>query len=246
MTNATAIDNLVLGIIAKTGNVPYVLAKPLPYADLIVGIDIARQATERRRGSLNIAAMTRVYAANGDFLRYTINDVTTEGETLTERAIRTMLPSEQFAGKRTVLHRDGLLRGDEPRHLKEWGNEINAQFFPVEVIKSKVPRIYYGTTTSIQRARKGDAFILNETTAFVVSSLPPFQGSTPRPLEICTDGSLSIQDAIHSVLALTHLHFGSMLMPRLPISLHYSDRIGALFLRGIRPRSLDGTIPFWL
>ena len=246
MTNDTAIDNLALGIIAKTGNVPYVLAHPFPYADLIVGIDIARERTERRHGSLSIAAMTRIYAANGDFLHYTINDVTTEGETLTERAMRTLLPSEQFAGKRTVLHRDGLFRGDERRHLKVWGDQINAQFFPVEVIKSKVPRVYFGNHEAIGRARKGDAFLLSDTDAFLVSSLPPFQGSTPRPLEIRTDGSLSIQDALHSVLALTHLHFGSMLMPRLPISLHYSDRIGALFLRGIRPRSMDGDVPFWL
>jgi hypothetical protein len=246
MTNATAVDNLALGIIAKTGNVPYVLARPFSYADMIVGIDIARERTERRRGSLSIAAMTRIYAANGDFLRYTINDVTTEGETLTRRAIRTLLPSERFAGKRVVLHRDGLLRGEEQRHLKEWGDEINAQFYPVEVIKSKVPRLYYGNMNTIRRARKGDVFVLGETIAFVVSSLPPFPGSTPRPLEIRTDGSLSIENAVHSVLALTHLHFGSMLMPRLPISLHYSDRIGALFLRGIRPRSLDGNIPFWI
>src|SRR5579859_900619 len=64
--NEYAIDNIVLGVLAKTGNIPYVLAEPLPYADVVVGIDVARQATKRRPGSINAAAVTRIYAANGD------------------------------------------------------------------------------------------------------------------------------------------------------------------------------------
>jgi argonaute-like protein implicated in RNA metabolism and viral defense len=56
----------------------------------------------------------------------------------------------------------------------------------------------------------------------------------------------SIREALHSVLALILLHAGSLRPPRLPISIHYSDELGGLALVGIRPKSAEGTRPFWL
>jgi len=55
-----------------------------------------------------------------------------------------------------------------------------------------------------------------------------------------------IVQAIHSVLALTLLHYGSLRPPRLPVTTHYTDRIAYLALMGIKPRDLEGNIPFWL
>jgi len=55
-----ALANIILGIVAKTGNVPYVLDKPLPYTDIVAGIDVARIATKRRSGSMSIPAVTRI------------------------------------------------------------------------------------------------------------------------------------------------------------------------------------------
>jgi len=59
-------------------------------------------------------------------------------------------------------------------------------------------------------------------------------------------GGLTIEEAVHSVLSMTLLHHGSMLAPRLPITLHYSDKIGYLALHGIKPSRLDGNLPFWM
>jgi hypothetical protein len=244
--NNYAVNNIILGVLAKTGNVPYVLNKPLPYTDLIVGIDISRERNQRSRGSTSMAAMTRIYASNGDFLKFNIVDAPVEGETLTNAVIHKLFPSREFEGKRCVIHRDGLFRGDEKANLKKWAQEIGATFYLVEVIKSRVPRLYLEEYERIQRPAKGDAFVLNAYEAFLVSSLPPSKTSTPRPLFVRTEGDFSIEDALHSVLALTHLHYGSVPMPRLPVTLHYSDQIGYLVLRGVRPRSVEGTIPFWI
>lgn len=51
----------MLGIIAKAGNVPYVLHESLPYADILTGVDVARVATNRRSGSINLPAVTCIY-----------------------------------------------------------------------------------------------------------------------------------------------------------------------------------------
>lgn len=240
-----ALANLVLGILAKCGVIPYTLAHPLPYADIVAGIDVAREKTQRRSGSVNLAAITRIYQANGDFLHYFLHDSPIEGETLPMQVLRRLFPPEYFAAKRVVIHRDGLFRGDEINNLLSLATEMESTFHLVEVIKSGAPRLYR-RGFEIERPTKGSIFKVNEREALVVSTLPIHKNSTPRPLQIRTQGDLTIEQAVHSVLAMTLLHHGSMLAPRLPVTLHYSDKIGYLALRGIKPNRLDGDIPFWM
>lgn len=240
-----AMDNIALGILAKTRNIPFVLAKSLPYADVVVGIDIARRQKKKLSGSVNATAIARIYFGDGQFLRYVIHDAPIDGETIPSKVLRDLFPMKEFQGKKVIIHRDGLFRGEEKQALKNWASEIKSEFLLVEVIKSGAPRVYQQTTT-IDKPAKGTAFKLNPNEAFLVSSPPPFKGSTPRPLHIRTDGNFSIEKAIHSVLSLTLLHYGSVREPRLPVTIHYSDKIAELSLLGIKPKDLEGDMPFWL
>jgi argonaute-like protein implicated in RNA metabolism and viral defense len=246
LDNQYAMANIVLGILGKTGNIPFILAEPLPYADLVVGIDIAHERKKRLAGSINATAIARIYFSNGEFLRYVLHDAPLEGETIPENVLQSLFPIGEFKGKRVVIHRDGYFRGEEKQALKDWAQKIGAEFYLVEVIKTGTPRLYRMQGEKIQQPFKGDAFKLSSTEAFLVSSLPPFKDATPQPLRIRTDGTLTIEQAIHSVLSLTLLHYGSVRPPRLPVTIHYSDRIAYLALRGIKPKDLEGIIPFWL
>lgn len=245
--NTFALDNIVLGILAKTRNIPFVLAEPLPYADIVVGIDIARRCKQRLQGSINATATARIYSNNGKFLQYVIHDAQIEGETIPGSILRTLFPKKDFNGKRVVIHRDGPFRGEEQSALKEWAKQIEAEFNLVEVIKSGAPRLYQSTTPNeVDRPVKGTIFKISITEAFLVSSPPPFRNCTPRPLQIRTEATFPIENAIHSVLSLTLLHYGSVKEPRLPVSTHYSDKIAELSLLGIKPKNLEGDLPFWL
>lgn len=244
-TQPYAMDNIVLGILAKTRNIPFVLAKPLPYADIVVGIDIARRQKKKLAGSVNATAIARIYFSDGKFLRYVIHDAPIDGETIPPKVLRDLFPSKEFQGKKVIIHRDGLFRGQEKQTLKNWASEIQSEFMLVEVIKSGAPRLYQQTTT-LDKPEKGAAFKLSPNEAFLVSSPPPFKGSTPRPLHIRTDGDFPVEKAIHSVLSLTLLHYGSVREPRLPVTIHYSDKIAEFALLGIKPKDLEGDMPFWL
>src|SRR3989449_5659912 len=242
-----AIGNISFGILCKTGNIPFVLAEPLPYANLVVGIDIARERKRRLPGSVSATAIARIYFGDGQFLRYVIHDAPLEGETVPDNVLQRLFPISEFRGKRVVIHRDGYFRGGEREALRAWGNRAGATFQLVEVIKSGTPRLYgLASKGAVQQPPKGSALKLSDTEAFLVSSLPPFSDATPQPLHIRTDGSISVERAMHSVLSLTMLHYGSTRAPRLPVTIHYSDRIAYLALRGIKPRELEGSIPFWL
>lgn len=241
-----ALANIILGILGKTGNIPFILANKIEYADLIVGIDIARTRKERLAGSINATAIARIYFSNGQFLKYVIHDAPLEGETIPDSILQSLFPSGEFSGKKVVIHRDGYFRGDEKQALKKWASRIGAEFFLVEIIKTGSPRLYAVSSQKILQPDKGSIFKISDTEAFLVSSLPPFANATPQPLHIRTEAPFTIDRAVHSVLSLTLLHYGSLRPPRLPVTIHYSDRIAYLALRGIKPKNLEGEIPFWL
>ena len=115
MNNTYAKGNIVLGMLSKLGNVPYVLAHPLPYADIIVGIDIARRTKTHLAGSMNTTAVARIYQNQGEFLQYVIHDAPIEGETIPPDVLHTLFPAAIFTGKRVIIHRDGIFRGDEKK-----------------------------------------------------------------------------------------------------------------------------------
>lgn len=242
-----ALGNVALGMLSKLGNIPYILSRPLSYADIVVGIDIARRRKAKLSGSMNATAITRIYQSTGEFLQYTIHDAQLEGETIPAEVLHTLFPSKLFRGKQVVIHRDGLYRGEEKSALQSWAKKLGATFHLVELLKSGTPRLYqYDKSQHIQQPLKGSAFKVNDYEAFLVSSLPPFESVTPYPLHIRCEAPLTIEQAIHSVLSMTLLHYGSLRAPRLPVTIHYSDTIAYLALKGIKPKTLEGTIPFWL
>lgn len=245
-----ALANIVLGILSKTGNVPFILAEPLEFVDMIVGLDIARQAKQRLQGSINATAITRIFYSSGEFVRYSIHDIPLEGETIPRSAMRSLFPPRDFSGKRVLIHRDGHFRGDERKTLQALAQEMESEFYLLEVIKSNTPRIYWynpdagGGEASLPE--KGFLFRLSDTEAFLVSTLPPFGNATPQPLRLVSDGKLTIEQYALSVLAMTLLHTGSQRQPRLPVTIHYSDKIAYLALRGIKPKHPEGDKPYWL
>jgi hypothetical protein len=206
LLNAHALGNITLGVLSKAGAVPFVLAEPLPYADIVVGIDIARRRKDRLAGSLNATAIARIYLNDGDFLRYVIHDAPLEGETIPRDVLQRLFPLHEFQGKRVVIHRDGLFRGDEAAALSDWGRSIGATFHLVEVIKTGTPRLYESAEGVVLQPEKGTALRLNEREAFLVSSLPPFRSATPNPLHLRTSEGFPIEQAIHSALSLTVLY----------------------------------------
>ena len=252
MRNTYALGNIALGMLSKLGNIPYVLSTPLPYADVVVGIDIARRRKTKLSGSLNATAIARIYQNTGEFLQYVIHDAQLEGETIPSDVLHTLFPATIFAGKRVIVHRDGLFRGNEKQALKAWATQLGAQFLLVELLKTGTPRLYQFhpktslQASSIQQPVKGSAFKLNNQQAFLISSLPPFTNVTPYPIQVRSEAPFPIEEAIHSVLSLTLLHYGSLRAPRLPVTIHYSDEIAYLALKGIKPKSLEGSLPFWL
>ena len=222
------------------------LAEPITYADLVVGLDVARQKKRNRPGTINTTGMARIYFSNGELMRYNIREAMLEGEIIPVHILQDIFPQTEFTGKKILIHRDGELPDSEKEALMKWGNEIGATFYFVEVIKSGTPRLY-AKNKEIVKAPKGSIFKLGETEALLVSSeFPAGFKATSQPIRVCTHPPFPLEHALHSVLTLTLLHYGSLRPPRLPVTTHYADKISSMAVKGLRPETLDGEIPFWL
>lgn len=245
--NRYIIGNVALGILAKTGNLPYVLADPITYADLVVGLDVARQKKRNLPGTINSAGMARIYLANGELMRYSIRETRLEGEIIPQQILQNIFPGKEFTKKKILIHRDGILPESEREALIEWGDQIDATFYFVEVIKSGTPRLYASENKDIVKAPKGSILTLSDTEALLVSSeFPAGFKATPQPIRVRTHPPFTLEHALHSVLSLTLLHYGSLRPPRLPVTTHYADKISSMAVKGLKPETLDGEIPFWL
>ena len=144
-----------------------------------------------------------------------------------------------------LIHNDGRLRNELLNILNLWGEEIGASLYPVEILRRGVPRLYALTNGKVDSPPYGTTFRLNDQEAFVVTSSSP-EDATPQPLHIRTEPSLTIEQAIHSVMAFTTLHYGAFKTPKLPVTVHNADYLRESFLRGITPERLEGNLPYWL
>jgi Piwi domain len=129
------LNQVVPGILAKLGNLPYVLAEPLDIADVILGIDISRSPKKKSSGSINACATVRFYGDRGEFIKYSLEDAVIEGEEIPPRILENFLPKSILKNKTVLIYRDGCFQGQEVEHLLARAKAINAKLILVECYK---------------------------------------------------------------------------------------------------------------
>jgi len=230
------LGNIVLGILAKNGNKPFIFAEPILGIDALVGLDVTRRKKERGSGTINYAAGVRIYRSNGEFLKYKLTTSQLESETIPGNILDNLLGD--LKGKKVVIHRDGGFPQDEIKALKEMEEKLKTKFYLVEVKKSGAPRIYSEKKGTWIRINENEAYLL--TTSRTLGTPVPIIVRLPETYE-----DFSIEDAVISITSMTLLHWGSIKPPRLPVTTHYADKIGQFLLEDIIS-NLEGNIPFWL
>ena len=255
-------NQVVPGILAKLGNLPFVLAEPLPLADYFIGLDISRRPKKNGQGSINACACVRLYGKQGEFIKYQIaSDSATEGEEIPAKILQDFLSSEKLRNKTILIYRDGVFRGQEVETIMAWGQAIGSKFILVECAKSQIPRLYNLSIQEIQRNNqtekisklqaptRGLALKLSPREAILVTTEVSEKVGVPRPLrlKVIEEGlSADIETIVDITLKLILLHHGALKDPRLPVPLFGADRIAYRSLQGIYPGDLEGDIQYWL
>ena len=245
------LNQVIPGILAKLGNLPFILAEPLEIADYFMGLDISRAAKKKGVGSRNVCASVRLYGKQGDFIRYRLEDAMTEGEEIDKRTLERFLPAADLSGKTVLIYRDGHFCGGEVKYLRERAKAIGSNFILVECIKSKIPRLYNYEESVLKAPTKGLALRLSSNEVILVTTQLPSEKmglSNPVRLKVLLEEGqqVSIESLVETTLKLTLLHHGALREPRLAVPLYGSDRIAYRRLQGISPGALDGDKQFWL
>ena len=165
----------------------------------------------------------------------------TDDGTIPDALLEKLLPRDLLAKQRIIVHSDGYLRRETLRALGSWEDELDASLAPVEVIRSGVPRMYALKAGKIEPPSWGSVLKLSSTKAFVQAS-----ESSLQPLYLRCEAPLAIEEAIHSVLLFTLLHYGALKLPKLPVTVHNADPIENGIVRGVMPSAIETMIPFWL
>ncbi len=248
------LHQVVPGILAKLGNLPFVLAEPLPIADYFIGLDISRESKAKLSGTVNACASIRLYGKQGEFIRYRLEDALIEGEEIPKKVLEKLLPANELEGKTVLIYRDGRFCGQEIANLLQWAEAIGCKLILIECRKSNIPRLYNLIKKAIIAPEKGLALRISSCEAVLVTTQVIEEMGLALPLRLTVIVgnhrvliSPPIEQVIETTLKLTLLHYGSLKMPRLPKPVYGAHKMAKLRLRGIYPSSkLEGDCEFWL
>jgi hypothetical protein len=230
------LNQVMPGVLAKLGHIPFVLAEPLEIADVFIGLDVSRKTKLRLPGTTSACAGVCFYGKQGEFLRAKSEDGIIEGEEIPRSFLEKLLPAGDLKGKTVAIYRDGRLCGNEARYLADWAAAIGAKFILIECCKSGCPRLYNLVNGRLQAPDRGVALKLSNREAILVTTKVELKIGVPRPirLHIHPEGhQVPIEAVLETTLKLTLLHYGALKPPKLPVMLHGADRLAKLRLRGI-------------
>ncbi len=244
MHKPEVMPDIVMGIIARAGNIPYLLHDPLTYADRVVGLHLVRQ---HKKDGEHLTGISRIYSSSGELIRAQIaSSPQKDGKGIPPALMARLLPPDHIGERKVVLHHDGKLKREVMLSLQTWEKQTGATFLPVEIVRRGIPRLYsMKKVGGILPPEWGSTFRLNDNEAFLVTALAPGE-ITPLPLHIRTEAALSIENAIHSVMSFTLFHYGALRLPKLPVTIHNNDFLESAIMRGVMPIPLESTVPFWL
>lgn len=243
MNNPEAMGRIIMGLLARTGNTPFVLAEPLESADLVMGLDWVREKMTRQD---RVVGISRIYRRDGLFMRYFMDIHELENDAIPPKTmIQALFPAPIFKGKRVMIQHCGELESDLSDVLQQWGQEIEAELLLVEIRTEQVPHLY-ALQNGIVQAPWGSVYLLNPAEAFIVSSSPD-KDSMPETIHIrVRSGDLMVEQAIYAVLALTLLNYGTAQIPRLPVTIQNAEKLAGWLARGMLPDNINGDVCFWL
>lgn len=217
--------NVVLGLIVKTGGVPFALANLPGKPDLFIGIDVGTQEAGIHYPSCSVAV-----TGAGKYLGFIQTSKAIKGEKITTVCLEEMFGSILSAYRKemgtypssVVIHRDGFSHEDDDWY-KEYFGSLGIAYSIFEVRKSGAPRIMGVYGHRVDNPGIGEVLI-DEThqSAYMVTTRP-YNGAQ-RPIQITkTCGDVSLLTGLQQIYALTKVDPRSTWNVRLPITTRLAD-----------------------
>lgn len=220
------LHNIVLGILGKTGGVPWIVKDMPAGADCFVGLDVAMMDK-----GIHLPACSVVFDRYGRMLGFFKPKTPQRGEKITTEILQDIFDNviisyEDTFGEKPnnlVIHRDGF-NNEDADWYEHYFKAQGINYSIIEVRKNVGAKVIENNNEDMNPSI--GACIFNDKKAYLVTTLMKNKKGSPNPLIIEKScGDITMTDAVTQVLYLTQLHVGSTNKPRLPITTGYADRI---------------------
>lgn len=221
------LHNIILGILGKTGGIPWVVKDMPGNVDCFVGLDVATIAK-----GIHYPACSVVFDKYGRLLGFYKLAAPQQGEKITTRILQDIFDQVIFAyedrfgemPKNIVIHRDGFSNEDDEWY-KNYFAAKGIMYNIIEVRKNISSKLIFWQNGQIENPPMGYC-VYNADKGYLVTTNMKNKKGSPNPILIekkC--GNLSMADILTQVLYLSQLHVGSTQKMRLPITTGYADKI---------------------
>jgi len=240
-------QNIVFGILAKLGYLPWRLRSMPGTAQAFVGLDLGR------KGEQTVGASAFVVDRYGQQIGWSSVSLQ-RGETFDARSLRSILfdlftDFEQQTGeplRHLVVHRDGTVKNSEMQTLREIETDLRRNglqaFDVVEIVKDTIVRAAMWNTNEQQwkNPPRGWGWEHAPNEAIVLTTgekqAKISKNAAPQPLLVRHRyGETDLMTIAEQVYWLSEMHVGSTQTVRLPVTTYYADKIAEVTLRGLLP-----------
>lgn len=235
-----ALLNILLGIYAKAGIQPWILAEQMN-SDCYIGLDVSHENGRHSTG------IVQVVGKDGRILDSGPMSSTEAGEIIRLETLEEIVSNavykyeEEFKErpKHITFHRDGKGHDSEIESLKKITDEYQIDFDYISIIKNANRRMCVieseGWKTEI------GLVYMKEKNAFLTATNPHSSVGMAKPIKITQlHGTLNFKDVIQDIYSLSYMHIGALNKSRLPITIHYADLSSTYYNRGLIPVTNTG------
>jgi hypothetical protein len=248
-------QNVVLGIIAKLGYIPWQIHEMPGTADAFIGLDIGRVGD---RGTIAAACIVN---ARGKLVSWASRCLS-GGETIGAADLRSMLDDLIVAFHRStapnssgtpppprhlVIHRDGTFKNQELETIRAFEQELRTDGLDrldlVEIVKDTVIRAAAWNGQQYINPDRGFGWQHTANEAIVLTTGDKQSNvaanASPQPLLIRRrSGDTDLMTIAEQVYWLSEMHVGSSQVVRLPVTTYFPDQIAEVTLKGLLPRQV--------
>lgn len=221
------LHNIILGILGKTGGIPWIVKDMPGNVDCFVGLDVATVAK-----GIHYPACSVVFDKYGRLLGFYKPTTPQQGEKITTRILQDIFDQVIFSyedrfgemPKNVVIHRDGFSNENDEWYRNYFGAK-GIEYNIIEVRKNISSKLILLQDDKGTNPTMGYCVYNNNKGYLVTTDMKNRKGS-PNPILVekkC--GDVSMAHILTQILYLSQLHVGSTHKMRLPITTGYADKI---------------------
>lgn len=221
------LHNIVLGILGKTGGIPWIVKDMPGNVDCFVGLDVATA-----EAGIHFPACSVVFDKYGRLLGFYKPKQAQRGEKIATKILQDIFDQvifsyeEEFGEtpKSIVIHRDGFSNENDAWY-ENYFSAKGIEYTIVEVRKNISSKLVMYKDGEVVNPDIGYC-VHNAKEAYLVTTDMKQKKGSPNPILIekkC--GNMSMTHVIKQILYLAQLHVGSTQKMRLPITTGYADKI---------------------